>query len=177
MQRWIGLAVILSSLVAGAFAQETHQPKPVPMSPTARLAAAKTVFVKNGGGSDIPYNVINTAVEGWGRFLPVDSPDKADIIIEVIAVGENSGVSISSSTTRSAPAGKQNESAVTSTRDLTITQIKMVVYDPKSKVPLWSGTEQPKGGMRQKTREDNLVQAAQRLFARFHDRVEPPPAQ
>jgi hypothetical protein len=38
--------------------------------------------------------------------------------------------------------------------------------------------EQAKSAMRQKTREDNLVQAAEKVFAKFHDRVEPaPPAQ
>ncbi len=168
------LAAAFLLFAVAALAQVQEQKKPVPMSPTARLNAAKTVFVKNGGGNEIPYNVISSAVEGWGRFLPVDAPEKADIIIEVTAPEENSGMSVSSSTTRSAPAGKQNESSVTSTRNLTVTQIKLLVYDGKSKIPLWSGTEQPKSGMKQKTREDHLVEAAQRLFTRFHDRVEPP---
>jgi hypothetical protein len=33
------------------------------------------------------------------------------------------------------------------------------VYDAKSKVALWSATEQPKMGLKQKAREDKLVEA------------------
>ena len=60
-----------------------EQKNPTYVSPSARLAAAKTVFVKNNGGSEIPFNVISGGLEGWGRLLLVDSPGQADIIIEV----------------------------------------------------------------------------------------------
>jgi hypothetical protein len=39
---------------------------------------------------------------------------------------------------------------------------------------MWFGSEEPKFAVRQKATQTNLVQAAERLFTRFHDRVEPP---
>ena len=53
--------------------------------------------------------------------------------------------------------------------------VKLVVADAKTNMPLWSGTEQPKFAMKQKNREDNVLQAAQRLVTRLRERVEPEP--
>jgi hypothetical protein len=47
------------------------------------------------------------------------------------------------------------------------------VYEAKSKRELWTGTEHVKSGFKKKTEEDNLVAAAEKLFLRFHDSVEP----
>jgi hypothetical protein len=51
----------------------------------------------------------------------------------------------------------------------------MTVYDGKNKRVLWIGTETARFAMKQTSRENNLVEAAERLALRFHDRVEPPP--
>jgi hypothetical protein len=51
--------------------------------------------------------------------------------------------------------------------------IRMAVLDPKTRLPLWTGVEQPKHALKQKAREDNLVEAAQALFSKFHQAVEP----
>src|SRR5690242_15496053 len=57
---------------------------PPPMTPAARLAAAKTAFIKKSGGQDsIAFDVVNDTLQGWGRFTLVDTPEKADIIVEV----------------------------------------------------------------------------------------------
>ncbi len=165
-------AMLTVSFLAVRAQENSPAKKPVPLSPSARLAAAKTAFLKSGGGSDIPYNVISSALEGWPRFALVDSPEKADLIIEISSPTEDNGVSVSSST-RTNVMGKP-ESSTTTTRELSVSQIKMVVYDAKNKVALWSATEQPKSAFRQKAREDNLVEAAQRLFTKFRDRIQPP---
>ena len=52
-----------------------EQKNPAYLSPSARLAAAKTVFMKNNGGSEVPFNVISGGMEGWARFILVDSPE------------------------------------------------------------------------------------------------------
>lgn len=155
-------------------AQEPQKPNP-PMSPLVRLTSAKTVYLKSGGGSDIPYNVISSDMEGWGRYELVKSPEKADLIVEITAPSEGgSGVSVSSST-QTGEYGRPEDSVSTS-RELSQGGgiVKLVVYDPHSKAPLWSATEQAKSAMRQKAREDNLVQAAEKVFTKFHDRIEPP---
>lgn len=166
---FIGLIGVLLFL---ASAQSQEQKKALLMTPSARLAAAKTLYVKNAGGSAIPFNVISSGLEGWGRYVVVDSADQADLIAEVSSPREGGGVSMTSSTKTSGVTGRQEESTTTS-RDLSSDPIKLVVYDARNKVPLWSGTEQPKSAMRQKAREDNLVQAAGRLLSKFRQRVEP----
>ncbi len=166
------LIMAAMAYVAGA-QQATEVKKPVAITSTARLLAAKTAFVANGGGTDIPYNVISTGMEGWGRYLIVDSPAKADIIIEVTSPREGGAVSVTSTTTKKSPWTGRDEQSTTTSRDLSSDPIKLVVYDSKNKVPLWSASEQPKSAMRQKAREDNLVQAAERLLAKFRRRVEP----
>lgn len=165
---------ILISFIA-ALAQEAPKPTP-PLNPFTRLTAAKTVFIKNGGGGEIPFNVIESSMEGWGRYQIVRSADQADLILEVTSPTENSGgVSVSSST-KTGISGRPEESRSTS-RELSPSggPVKIVVYDAHSKAALWSGMEQAKSAMRQKQREDNLVQAAEKVFTKFHDRIEPPP--
>ncbi len=167
------LAAVLVAMSIIAVGQETK--KPVAITASARLAAAKTAFVKNGGGSDIPYDAVLSGMEGWGRFMLVDSPQKADIIVEVTSPSEEGGgVSVSSST--STGSGRREEKTTT-TRQLSGNTVKLVVYDARNKGPLWSASEQAKSAFRQKAREDNLLQAGQRLVSKFRDRLEPPPPQ
>ncbi len=159
-----------------AFAQEAAKPANPPMNPYTRLTVAKTIYIKSGGGNEIPYNVISSSMEGWGRYLVVDSPEKADLIMEVTAPADTgSGVSVSSNTRRD-PYGHPEDSTTTS-REISPGGglVKLVVYDARSKAALWSASEQAKSAMRQKSREDNLVQAAEKVFTKFHDRIEPPP--
>ncbi len=176
MRPFLAVAILLFSMVpiVGS-CQETTSPVPKknpPVMPTSRLAAAKTAYLKNTGGNSIPFNVISTSMEGWIRFALVDSPDKADIIIEVSAPTGGGGVSVSSKSGSPTRTGEQ-ESSTTTTRELGTGPVRMTVIDGKSKSVLWTASEQPKFAMRKKAQEDNLVEAAERLFTKFHDRVEP----
>jgi hypothetical protein len=172
----VPVAVLLS--VFGVLAQDAAKAN-LPLNPFTRLTAAKTVYLKNSGGSEIPFNVIETSMEGWGRYQVVNSADKADLIVEVTSPTENSGgVSVSSST-KTGASGKPEQST-SSSHEISPAggPVKIVVYDARSKAALWSAMEQAKSAMHQKTREDNLVQAAEKVFTKFHDRIEPPaPAQ
>jgi hypothetical protein len=167
--------VLISLLFGAAWAQETTTPMPKknpPVTPTTRLAAAKTAFIRNAGGSSIPYNVISTSMEGWGRFQLVNSPEKADIILEVSSSDNGGGVTVSSSTSNSSTTGRP-ESTTSTSRDLSSGPVRLAVIDGKSKSVLWTGFEQPKFALRKKSLEDNLVDASEKLFTKFHDRVEP----
>jgi hypothetical protein len=171
----LATSLLATSLLAQEAAQEKPEQegkKPVYASPSARLAAAKTAVVQNAGGSAIPYNVISSGLEGWGRFRLVDSRAEADVVVEVSSPDDDNA-SVSSKT-RVGTSGKMEDSNTTS-RNLSNGAVKLVVYDAKTHIPLWSASEQPKGGFRQRAREDHLVEAAQRLLAKFRERVEPPP--
>jgi hypothetical protein len=168
-------AVSLFAQEAAKPAQEVTKPTP-PMSPFLRLTSAKRVFIKSSGGSDIPYNVISSSIEGWGRYEIVKSPDKADLILEITAPSDSGGGVTVSSSTKNDQFGRPQDS-ISSSRDLSSGggTVKLVIYDARSKAALWSATEEAKGAMRQKAREDNLVSASEKLFTKFHDRIEPPP--
>jgi hypothetical protein len=164
-------------------AQDTQQQKPAeapkPMSPTARLAAAKTAYVKRAAGADVAYDAIRYAIEGWGRFTVVGKPEDSDITIEVSAPGEGGGVSISSSTNATNnTTGRPDQNTSTSrTFNSGGGPVKMTVYETKSKMLLFVASEQAKSALKQKAREDNLVDAASKLVRKFRERVEPTPSQ
>ncbi|HEV2991896.1 MAG TPA: hypothetical protein VG759_25895 [Candidatus Angelobacter sp.] len=166
---------ILIMLNIGASSQQQKpepQPTPTPTSHAAsadRLVAGKNLFLKQAGGNSIPYNVINSGFEGWGRYVLVDNPDKADLIMEVSAPVDNSGTKISTKVNRETG----QEDGYSSSKEFSSDSIKITVYDAKSKRPLWSASDKPKYAMKQKARENNLVESAERLFSKFHDRVEP----
>lgn len=50
----------------------------------------------------------------------------------------------------------------------------MTVFDSRNKRPLWSATESVKFAMKEKGKENNLVESAERLATKFHDRLEQP---
>ena len=101
------------------------------VSPSARLAAAKTVFMKNNGGSEIPFNVISGGLEGWGRFLLVDSPEQADIVIAVTSPDDDH-TSQTASKTKIGANGRMEDSA-SSSRNVYEGPIKLVVSDARLK--------------------------------------------
>lgn len=142
-----------------------------PLSTSARLTAAKAAFLrKTGTGDNAAYDVVSSTLEGWGRFELVNSLDKADIVVEVFSVSESESGGISAS----AGGGGRRGNRGGSSRQAVPAQIKIMVYDSKTRVPLWTGTEHPKPAMRKTDRENNEVEAAERLMQKFHDEVEPP---
>ncbi len=149
---------------------------PAPVIRFDRLAAAKTIYIENKSTNEIPYNVISTSLESWGRYIVVDDRDKAEIVMEISMTGGDSEIKVSDSSKSSIHGGQsgQQDKSQSATKEVTTEEIKIMIYD-KNKRPLWSAREEPKFAVRHKAAENRLVEASQRLFARFHDRVEPPP--
>ena len=176
MRRVAPLVVVV--LVSGILlAQEKpqaapEQKNPAYVSPSGRLAAAKTVFMKNNGGSETPFNVISGGMEGWARFVLVDSPEQADIVIEITSPDDDHS-SQTTSKTKIGSKGRMEDSG--SSRSANEGPIKMVVSDARTHLTLWAASENPKGGFRQRARDEHLVEAAQRLVTKFRERIEPPP--
>ncbi|HEY6249763.1 MAG TPA: hypothetical protein VI685_07360 [Candidatus Angelobacter sp.] len=168
--------LLASGLIAAIQQEKKQEPKPEekpaatpPLSASARLAAAKTAILrKTGNGDNAAYDVVSLTIEGWGRFVLVNSPDKADIIIEVFSESESEG-GITASAGSDGRRGREGK-----IRQSSVSQIKLTVYDSKTRVPLWIGLERPKSAMKKTDRENNEVEATERLMQKFHDAVEPP---
>lgn len=188
MRRLVFIILVLSGITIAQQAPAPTAPPtqsesaaPAPKQPVisqiARLNAAKTVYVKQLPGNDIPFNVISNGFDGWAKYVVVSSPEKADLIVEVSAPEvDDSGIAISATTTKDDAYGKKQE-GVKLPKVYTVNIIKMTVLDTHTKTPLWSAAETPRNAARKNKSQDNLVDAAQKLFQHFHDRVEPPVAQ
>lgn len=166
------ITVFLLFLMNGfsAHAQQPAEKKPLIETPSMRLAAAKTVFITRTHGSRIPLDVISSTMEGWERFTFVETPEKADLIIEISSTGD-SGVQVSSSSKVSPETGQEEKSNSTR-KDISPTEIKMTVFDSRNKRALWTATESVKFAMKEKGKENNLVDASERLASKFHERLE-----
>ena len=160
--------------ISTALTAQQEKKKTEALTPSARLAAAKTAFISNVHGNTIPFDVISSSLEGWGRFTLVNAPEKADVIIEITAPEESSGVSVSSSTKPSAQTGRMEQSSSSSKQLSFSSDVKVAVLDSKTKLPLWTASEHLRNAVKKKDRENNLVEAAQRLFSKLHDQIEPP---
>jgi hypothetical protein len=139
--------------------------------PSVKFAFGKSIYVKNEHGSNVAFDVINSDIEGWGRFSMLNSPDKADLIAEVTSY-DAGGLSVGGNPVYS-PDGKPVSSAG-ARKDLSPASVTLKVYDAKTRRELWSGTEKVKSAFKKKSEEDNVVAAAEKLFLRLHDFVQPP---
>jgi hypothetical protein len=165
------LFLVLTASIITASAQQLPEKKPVMETASMRLASARNVYMTRTHGGPIPYDAIRSTVEGWGRFTLVAKPDKADIVIEISSNGD-SGVQVSS-TSQTSPDSGQEEKSTSTRKDISPTDIRMTVSDARNKRVLWTATEGVKFAMKEKTKENNLVEAAEHLASRFHDRLEP----
>ena len=139
------LAVFLTAGFLPAQQQQQDKEKQAsapPMTPAARLAAARTAFIKKSGGEDaIAFDVVSTTLEGWGRFALVDAPEKADIIVEIVTGEDNRPTAGPGSVKSSRRSGGM---APSSSSSHTLSQFKLIVYDAKSRFGLWTGSERIK---------------------------------
>ena len=175
MRSWAVFTVVALFWTAGVvpvYEQQPPEKKPVIETPSMRLASARNIFINRTHGSRIPFDVIRSTIEGWGRFTLVETPDKADLLIEIASTGD-SGVQVSSSSKVSAESGHEEKSTATK-KDISSTDVRMTVSDVRNKRVLWTATESVKFAMKEKAKENNLVEAAERLASKFHDRLEPP---
>jgi len=172
--RGLSISTLLVSCTLG-FGQAASQPQKVAAdNPTTRLQSARNVIIRKARSSaEIPYNVVSTSIEGWGRFNLVDAPEKADLIIDVNATGDNEIVVTSSDAP--SPRTGQMEHTNSSRKDVSLQEVKLTVIDAKNNRVLWSATEQVKYAVKEKARENNLVEASEHLVLKLHDRLEPPP--
>ncbi len=175
----VGIGIFLAVQVAAQQPTASPSSSPVPEkkapaaeSPTAKLTSARTVLITRARGNNIPYETIQSTVAGWMRFSLVDTVEKADIVISVESYGD-SDVRVSSTAGPNATTGQMEQSSKTS-KDLSATEIRLTVLDAKNKHVLWTSSEKVKFAMKKNAKESNMVEAAERLASRLHDRVEAP---
>jgi hypothetical protein len=154
---------------------DSSQPRPAPkVSATTRLLNAKTVFVKNIAGSDIPFDIVNNAIIGWPRYMVVDASDKADLLIEISSPeGPKKKEDSGGTSVRGSSGGRDPRAMQAPSTSYASTDVKLLVRDAHTRAILWAGTEPAKEAFRDSKTEENLEAAAQKLVQKLRDRVEP----
>jgi len=140
--------------------------KDVPLAPLpTKIAAARTVFVVNGGGNDLAYDAFYAAVKEWTRYEIVETPSAADIIMEIRYVTEDHGTRVWSTTNPSTGATNVHS------RELVDPQLVLTVFDPSSKEALWSTVEHRRLARLGKNRDKETINAAEKLVSSLKARL------
>jgi len=163
VRRILAILCLFVSLYAVAGKSRKDIP-PAPL-PTV-IANAKTVFLANGGGSDLAYDTFYSEMKKWGRYEIVGSPDQADLIVELAYRVERGGTRVWSST-NSYDGTTQVHSA-----QIVDPQLVLTIYDAKSKNSLWSTVDHRRLARREKNREKETINSAERLVDELKTRVD-----
>jgi len=170
LKKIIVVQILWPGVLIVAAQQGPGNPKALSATFSERLAFGKSMHVKNEHGSNIPFDVINTDIQGWGRFVMLNAGTNADFIAEVTSYRAGS-VTLGGRTEYGTPDAKPWPSA---RKDLSSASVTLKISEAKTGREVWSGTEKVKSAVKKKAEEDNIVAAAEKLFLRFHDAVEPP---
>ncbi|MGP0017367.1 MAG: hypothetical protein ACLPHP_02265 [Candidatus Sulfotelmatobacter sp.] len=152
MSRILKSLSIASVLAISVWAQ---QPQEMPAAPVpAQIGSAKRAFISNageetifrlpkdamyGGGPNRAYNQFYAAMKSWGRYQLVSAPADADLAFQIGLNDKGDGPSA-------------------------VSQLKLVVLDPKTHVALWTVTKFVEPAGMAKNREKNYDLAMDALM-------------
>jgi len=158
-------AILLSPGVGGA----NDKKKDVPVAPLpAVIVNAKKIFLSNGGGSNFAYDAFYSKMKEWGKYEIVGSPEEADLIVELSYRVEDKGTRVWSST------NTYNNTTQVHSAQIIDPQLILTIYDARTKNSLWSETDHRRLARREKNREKETVNSAQRLVDDLKTRVSVP---
>jgi hypothetical protein len=165
--RTIGLALCAVLFSVNVYAAKSRKDVPAAPLPGAIVKAQK-VFLTNGGGSELAYDAFYSEMKQWGKYQIVGSPDEADIIVELAYRVEQGGTRVWSSTNTYTGATQVHSAQIVDP------QLVLTIYDAKTKNSLWSATDHRRLARREKNREKETINSAQRLVNDLRLRVDIP---
>ena len=168
MKQLFCLVFVLSLLAPRySYASKDHR-KIVPEAPLPEsVAMAKKAFLTNGGGSSLAFDEFYSQMKQWGRFELVGSPTGADVVIELRYFVDDHGPRVSSYTN-----AYTGQTQVIS-HEIVDPQLSLNIYDAKTKDLLWSVTDHRRLARREKNREKETVNSADRLVDNMKQRIGP----
>jgi len=149
------LSLMLATVVIppGRAQEQKEKEKETAAAPLpAQITSGKKVFISNApgdidsaysGGASRPYDQFYAAMKSWGRYELVGAPADADLVFEISFISPLGTTEVTNGS------GASNK----------IPQIRLVVVDPKTHVPLWWFSEPIGGALRQATRDKNYDEA------------------
>jgi hypothetical protein len=149
------LAILILPSVATAQQSKGAPPAPIP----TQIASARKVFISNlggesfetvfdqevfHGGPDRPYNDFFAAMKTWGKFELASTPADADLVLEISWALSDTGLKLP-----------------------VLGQLRLVVLDPKTHVPLWTFIEYVRGANLIRNRDKNFDHAMNTIVGRL----------
>jgi hypothetical protein len=167
MRKAFAIVCILAFGFAFALGQRSR--KDIPAAPLpASIVNAQKVFLSNGGGSDLAYDAFYSAMKTWGKYQIAGSPDDADLIVELAYRVVDKGTRVWSST------NTYNGATDVHSREVTDPQLVLTIYDAKTKNSLWSTIDHRRLARREKNREKETINSAERLVDELKTRASIP---
>jgi hypothetical protein len=156
-----GILVFTSMYALGGRTRKDVPPAPLP----AVVINAQKVFLTNGGGSDLGYDAFYAAMNSWGKYKIVGSPEEADLIVELAYRIERGGTRVWSST------NTYDGTTQVHSAQIVDPQLVLTIYDAKSKNSLWSTIDHRRLARREKNREKETINSAERLVDELRTRA------
>lgn len=164
MRKHIAIICLLVSIAAHSPGQRTRKDIPAAPLPGAIVTAQK-VFLSNGGGSDLAYDAFYSAMKAWGKYQIVGSPNDADLIVELAYRVVDKGSRVWSSTNTYTGATQVHSMEVTDP------QLVLTIYDARTKNSLWATIDHRRLAVREKNREKETINSAERLVDELKTRA------
>jgi hypothetical protein len=143
--------------------------KDVPVAPLPGVIAhAQTVFLANGGGSNLAYDAFYSAIKDWGKYEIVGAPDKADLIVELAYRVEHGGTRVWSTT------NTYDGTTQVHSRQIVDPQLTLTIYDGRTRTQLWSETDHRRLARKRSNRDKETINSAERLVQDLKTRVSVP---
>ena len=162
----VGIAVCL---IISSYAVVGKSRKDIPAAPLPSIVVnAKTVFLPNGGGSDLAYDAFYSAMKMWGKYEIVGSPNDADLIVEISYRVEHGGTRVWSTN------NTYNGTTQVHSTQIVDPQLVLTIYDAKTKNSLWETIDHRRLARREKNREKETINSAERLVEELKTRVNLP---
>jgi hypothetical protein len=152
------------AIAIGQRGRKDIPPAPLPAS----IVNAQTVFLSNGGGSDLAYDAFYSAIKTWGKYKIVGSPNDADLIVELAYRVVDRGTRVWSST------NTYNGDTQVHSAEIVDPQLVLTIYDAKTKNSLWSTIDHRRLARREKNREKETINSAERLVEELKERARIP---
>jgi hypothetical protein len=155
---------IVITLAPSSLAKDKKKEVPIAPLPSV-VASAKTVFLSNGGGSNLAFDAFYAAMKGWGRYEIVGSPGEANLIIELAYEVKREGTRVWSTHNANTGATQVHSAQIVDP------QLILTIYDSKTGTQLWAETDHRRLALRQKNTEKETVNSALRLVDDLKTRV------
>jgi len=160
----VALFLFMSVYAVAGKSRKDIPPAPLP----SVVVNAKKVFLTNGGGSDLAYDAFYSEMKNWGKYEIVGSPDDADLIVEISYHVEHGGTRVWSTN------NTYNGTTQVHSTQIIDPQLVLTIYDAKTKNSLWETIDHRRLARREKNREKETINSAQRLVDELKTRASLP---